>query len=64
MLDRCPYCGSDEGIYYIVTRRVQRYSGFGEGAEDAEILRQDEPKTGKCINCDKRIKVADVTTYP
>ncbi len=60
-IDKCPYCGSDEGFYtkdYVVGSTVYRHNFDGSEAENGEYYEGVTHKQGKhayCSSCHKRL---------
>ena len=60
-IDRCPYCGSDEGYYtkdYVCGPSYYHYNFDGSEAHNESMYDLTSHKRGKyayCTNCDKRL---------
>lgn len=60
-MDKCPFCGSDEGYYMTETVRRDLYFTFDDepnySSEDSLIYRG---KRKRCMNCEKTLPREEV----
>lgn len=56
-MQRCPYCGSEVGVFTTYTGR-QFYSWDGEPAGYNADVPENQHKFARCLNCERKVKLS------
>ena len=65
MNDKCPNCGSPEGVYWNDSGNTFLYNqSFGGSIEEREVMTTTNKTSPviycRCLYCDKRFKIKDI----
>lgn len=55
-MDKCPYCGSNSGVYTTYTGR-QFYYWDGEPCGYDSDVPENQNKFARCVNCNRKISI-------
>lgn len=55
-MDRCPHCGSEDGVYTTYTG-IQQYSWKGEPNGYFQDVAENETKFAKCVHCGRKVSM-------
>lgn len=58
-MDRCPYCGSEDGVYTTYTGR-QYYWWDGEPSGFNADVSDNQRTFARCVKCQKKISMARI----
>ena len=56
-MQRCPYCGSEVGVFTTYTGR-QFYFWNGEPAGYNADVPENQHKFARCLNCERKVKLS------
>lgn len=55
-MDKCPYCGSDNGVYTTYTGRQFYYWDGEPCGYDSDVL-ENQIKFARCVKCNRKISL-------